>query len=697
MRCGPRGRIDTADAQAIELLGLSLHPRAVVGRCLDELVAFEMPGAGPWEQVRVLGPTRGIECVVTPPGGSPRRLLFDGLPDGPERVSFLVRECSEPHPNCDLYRAMFDQLDDCIVVHDFESAAIVWGNRRAMDLLGQLADPSSAVVSVLQHVRKALDGSAQLFEWKACVRKGAPIWFEVSLQKASVAGVNRLLAVMRNITARKRRRHVLQQSAQRYQTILNVANDVVWTLDCQRNVTFANQRAQEVTGLAARDCVGRPWQEMVHPPDRGVTERVMQRTMEGEWCRCRVRVLDTGWRLRELLVNTAALCQGDEIVGMAVVATDTTDLIAAEKALRDEKERLAVTLQSIADGVITTDVMGRVVMMNRVAQTLTGLDQEQAAGRVLHEMLQVRDAATGKPGPDLVQRVLSQMRALEPGEVMLAVSAQGTERLVQYTGAPIYGTTGATIGVVLVLRDVTVQSRLETELHRAQKLESLGLLAGGIAHDFNNILTCVSGSVALARQFRDQPDTLAETLSIAEQACARARGLTKQLLMFSRGGAPIKRSGSVLALLYESSRLVMRGSLSRCEIEAAPDLWRVDMDEGQISQVLNNLLINAVQAMPAGGLVRLRADNVHVGAPGALPLPRGRYVRITVEDEGVGIAPEHLAKIFDPYFTTKPNGTGLGLSTCYSIVRLHGGHIEADGRPEGGTIFRVLLPASEQA
>jgi nitrogen-specific signal transduction histidine kinase/ActR/RegA family two-component response regulator len=252
---------------------------------------------------------------------------------------------------------------------------------------------------------------------------------------------------------------------------------------------------------------------------------------------------------------------------------------------------------------------------------------------------------------------------------------------------------------LVILRDITNRKRAEQELLRAQKLESLELVASGLAHDFNNLLTANVANISLAK-IRTDPDSPAyDALTRAEKAAAKARDLTRQLLDFAKGRSPFKTLSSLAALLRDSVTLSLSGSNVRCELKIAEDLWTTEVETSQISMVFQNLLINAQQAMPSGGTVTVRAENLEVGAEArehGTPLCEGRYVRVSVEDTGLGIPAELLPKIFDPYFTTKPTGSGLGLATSYAVVKKHKGHIEVESSPGQGTKFHVLLPASEQ-
>jgi signal transduction histidine kinase/ActR/RegA family two-component response regulator len=237
-------------------------------------------------------------------------------------------------------------------------------------------------------------------------------------------------------------------------------------------------------------------------------------------------------------------------------------------------------------------------------------------------------------------------------------------------------------------------ARIEEELFRTRQLESLGILAGGIAHDFNNLLAAILMSTGLAKKYSPPDGKAYARLETIENACDRARDLTQQLLTFSKGGAPVTKVTSIADLIGDSARFVLRGSKSRCSFVICDDLWPVEVDEGQISQVIYNLAINADQAMPDGGTVLISTENVVVDSNSRVKLAPGRYVKISVKDSGIGISKEQMTKIFTPYFTTKASGSGLGLATSYSIVNKHNGLITVESEPGAGTTFHVYLPAS---
>ena len=220
----------------------------------------------------------------------------------------------------------------------------------------------------------------------------------------------------------------------------------------------------------------------------------------------------------------------------------------------------------------------------------------------------------------------------------------------------------------------------------------MGVLAGGIAHDFNNLLNAIMGNIDLAVMDLDPGDRIHESLSRAEKAVLRAKDLTQQLLTFSKGGAPIKKEASISELIRESADFAIRGSNAKCGFDLPEDLWKVEIDLGQMSQVINNVVLNGIHAMPGGGQIYIRAENIVIGNDSP-ELRHGKYVKVSIKDTGSGIPKEHLPRIFEPYFTTKHTGSGLGLATTYSIIKKHDGHIEVASDIGKGTIFSVFLPA----
>lgn len=371
----------------------------------------------------------------------------------------------------------------------------------------------------------------------------------------------------------------------------------------------------------------------------------------------------------------------------------------AEEALAAEKERLAVTLRSIGDGVIATDTEGKILLINQIAERLTGWSQREAVDKPFNEVFHIINEKTLERCESPFEKVLETGRISNLADQTILISKDGNERIIADSAAPIRDKEGKMIGMVLVFRDITEKRKMEEDLLKTTKLESIGFLAGGIAHDFNNILTGILGNIALAKMYLEPEDKLRETLADAEEACLQAKSLTQQLLTFSKGGAPLVRTVSIVKLLKDSTRFALRGANVRCELSIPDDLWPVDVDEGQVSQVINNLVINAQQSMPEGGTVTVLAENTTSGkerATHGLPLTDEKYVKMSIIDSGAGIPEKYLQKIFDPYFTTKETGSGLGLATSYSIIKKHKGHMTVESEIGAGTIFSIYLPASQE-
>jgi PAS domain S-box-containing protein len=383
-----------------------------------------------------------------------------------------------------------------------------------------------------------------------------------------------------------------------------------------------------------------------------------------------------------------------ELVQMIEYGIDVTDRTQAKSDLAAEKERLAVTLRSIGDGVITTDTSGKIVLLNKVAEELTGWNNRDAVGQPLADVFKIISEHSRKACDDPIAKVINsgQIIGLKKNTVLL--SKDGTERVIADSGAPILDGDSKIVGVVLAFRDVSGQVQTEKELLKVKKLESIGILAGGIAHDFNNILAAILGNINLALLDKELQEQTRNLLSEAEKASLRAKDLTQQLLTFAKGGEPIKEVASLENVIKDSANFVLHGDKVACQYIIPDDLWLVDIDKGQVSQVSQNIVLNAGHAMPEGGTIVIRCENISSAAGVIHGVGSGKFVKISIRDSGIGIAANIAEKIFDPYFTTKNDGNGLGLAISQSIINKHNGHITLDSSPGAGSTFTIYLPAS---
>ncbi len=383
--------------------------------------------------------------------------------------------------------------------------------------------------------------------------------------------------------------------------------------------------------------------------------------------------------------------------GKEVIYATVLDISARkemEEHLASEKERLAVTLRSIGDGVITTDIHGKIVFINKVAENLSGWSNDDASGRDSREVFNIVNSRTREACGSPVSRVLELGQTVNLAEDTLLITKGGGQVSIADSGAPIRDRSSEVIGVVIVFRDVTKEKERDEELAKIKKLESVGVLAGGIAHDFNNLLSAILGNIEMVSYRVQKDDGAVSLLSEARKATKRAAKLTLQLLTFSRGGDPVKEKTSLNELVQESADFVLHGSRIACEYSFAEDLRVVEADSGQLGQVVQNIVLNAKHAMIRGGKIRISCYNAKEGEV-ACPAPTNgvHFVCIEIQDSGTGIPVEIQDKIFDPYFTTKQEGSGLGLAVCHSIINKHQGHLRVQSEPGVGTTFYVCLPS----
>ncbi len=350
---------------------------------------------------------------------------------------------------------------------------------------------------------------------------------------------------------------------------------------------------------------------------------------------------------------------------------------------------------ALAEGLIVTDAVGRILHVNAAGARLLALAPDRMLGEPVADIFRLVNRETGRPADDPCERALAADAPLPlfNEDALAPLAAGDAPRPIAWTARVSSDPAGKPRGVIIVFRDPAEMNLTPEELVKASRFESLGLLAGGIAHDFNNLLTTILGGVSLAKDNRDY-----SALEDSEKACLTAKGLTKQLLMFAKGGSGTQIVVAAKDILDDAIKIAAAGTDAQITVEVPEGVEPVRVDRAQILQVFQNLVVNALQAMPPAphrARLQLRATNTKLADDQIPPLPGGDYIEFEVRDNGSGIAPENLQKIFDPFFTTKKHGTGLGLATVLSIVRKHGGQIGVDSVIGTGTAFTVFLPRAD--
>ena len=393
---------------------------------------------------------------------------------------------------------------------------------------------------------------------------------------------------------------------------------------------------------------------------------------------------------RNVIFNKATFRdQHGNIIGLIGTIIDITDRKLMEEAIKENEYKLRNIFRAapIGIGVVSNRVF---LELNERFYQIIGYNKEELIGKNTR-IIYPDDKEYERIGRELYRQC---------EEIGMATTESRFKRKdgqvidVMLSLAPL-DPDKPTENVTFTALDITDRRQLEEEQSKAAKLESIGLLAGGIAHDFNNILTVLIGNLGLAKLMApEECSKIGEIFTDAENAAMKAKDLTQQLLTFAKGGEPVKRVASLVELIKDSADFALRGSNVKCINRVAQDLWPCEIDEGQISQVINNLIINADQAMPDGGDIIISAENCVIGEEERISLSGGRYIKISIKDQGIGIPEKNLSKIFDPYFTTKEKGSGLGLATSYSIIKRHGGLLTAESEISVGTTFIVYLPAT---
>lgn len=400
------------------------------------------------------------------------------------------------------------------------------------------------------------------------------------------------------------------------------------------------------------------------------------------------KILTRDGSIRDVMLRYAALREGE---GGLLLLDDVTDRRIIEHSLLASERRYRNLYESMLDGFLSCDMDGYLIEFNRAFMEMTGYGRSELHRMTIWEL-------TPQQWHEAQKRIMrEQLFTIGHTDIFEKeyYRKDGSTFPVELRLYLTRNEYGSPSGFWAITRDISKRKQAEQELLKASKIESIGVFAGGIAHDFNNILTAILGNISLVKLDTSHGSSTFCILEEAEKACRHAKELTMQLLTFSKGGMPIKRISSIRDLVVDTTEFALRGSPLSCDISIPPDLWSAEIDTGQISQVIHNLVLNAREAMPDGGKISIVAENREIGESSDASYLPGKYIALTVSDTGCGIPHQYHAKVFDPFFTTKTTGSGLGLSVTYSIVKKHGGYISLESEEGAGARFTILLPASD--
>jgi len=590
--------------------------------------------------------------------------------------------------------SIFESINEVVYVSDPHTHEVLYTNKAIKDLFGNVVGQkcykvfqnleSPCPFCTNKHIFGKNEGQSYIWEiqnrvnnrWYRCIDK-AIRWPDGRMVRYEMAI---------DITDRKK----TEENLKLFSRAIEEGMDGIQIVDLNGNIIYSNKAVEEIYGFSADELRGKHVNEM--NADKEFAGKVIIPSIKetGRW-NGEIRVVHKDGREFPVWLSASMVKdnKGDPIAMVGIIR-DMTEHKEAEEAIKESEEKYRMLVENIQDGVFI--IQGaRLKFLNEAFARMVGYTAKELIGMDIQQLIapedldivmeRYRQRLTGKDVPREYEFRMLHKDGITRVIVNMIVG------LVNYQGKV------ASMGTV---KDITESKKMEEELQKAQKLESLGILAGGIAHDFNNILTAITGNISLAKMYAKPGLEIFDILTEVEKAALRAKNLTKQLLTFSKGGTPIKKTMPIAKLIKDSASFALSGSNIRCEFSISNNLWLVGADEGQISHVVNNLIINAQQAMPEGGIISISAENIKIGSGPLIPLRDGKYVKISIQDQGIGIPEEHLQKIFDPYFTTKQEGSGLGLATAYSIIKKHDGHIAAESKLGVGTTFHIYLPASEE-
>jgi PAS domain S-box-containing protein len=610
-------------------------------------------------------------------------------------------------PSSETFLTMFDQIPGVVAFvsigtlhYEFVNSAFerAFGLTREQIIGSHIKDiiGESNYQFALQYIDQVREGKTVSYENVFNLVSGKR-WIEVNYSPMfdDQGRVTTIAVLSNDITSRKNTEEALAANEERFRQLADSTFEAIVIHD-KGTLLDVNEAFCRMLGYDRSEVIGKTVMDLVAPESKELVVENIRTGYDKPYENAVVRKDGTVM----VLETIGRDIQYEGRMVRVTAMRDLTERKEADRALRESRERLELAAQSAQLGIWDWDIIANKIHWDDQMFRLYGITERPAS-------YSVEIWHTGVH-PDDVPFAWEACQAALLGEKKYDIEFRvqhpdGSLRVIKADGTVFRDKNGTAVRMLGINRDITDQKRAEEEhqkydqqLQQMQRLESLGNLAGGIAHDFNNLMGGIYGFIDLATSDPDR-ENIPVYLSKAVATIDRARALTRQLLTFAKGGAPVRKVGRLSPFIEETTRFALSGSNVKSRFTVQPGLWTSKFDRNQIGQVIDNIVINAQQAMPVGGTLEVTAQNIFFAEKEHPLIPKGKYIRIAIKDSGTGIPREHLSRIFDPYFTTKTMGHGLGLATCYSIVNRHNGCIDVESESGKGTTFTIYLPACAES
>jgi len=608
------------------------------------------------------------------------------------------------------FHTIFENAIDGIMIADPAEKRNIEANKAICAMLGYTRDEIISLRIEDMHPKADLRRTLDLFELQRrgelslvldvpMLRKdGSIVYADVNATPVAINGRHCLIGIFRDTTARKQADAVLRKREKQLAESQRIAHVGSWEHNLTTGEVVWSDELFRLMGLDPdKDPADfKMFFDMIHPDDRPALKNGIEETVKTGKpfsVHYRLTLRDGATRILHAQAELIHDETGTQNI-LSGTGQDITERMQAEEKIRQSEQFIRNILDTVDEGFIVIDRDFRILTANKAYCDQVGGVCDAVMGKHCYEISHKSSRPCYEEGEDCAALHVFQT-GLPYSVLHKHTDAKGMIMYVETKGFPIKNAEGTVTSVIETINNITEKHLLEEERLKTQKLESIGTLAGGIAHDFNNLLQGVFGYISMAKMTLGQKEKSQAMLEQAEKALHQSVNLTTQLLTFSKGGKPIKRTISLLPMIENAVKFALSGSRTTYQLQIDPGLQQVEADEGQLGQVIQNIVLNADQAMPLGGNVMINARNLS-SSDASLPneLDHRDTVLISIQDSGVGIPEEYLSKIFDPYFTTKDKGSGLGLATSYSIIKNHGGAVRVQSASGKGTTFLLYLPAS---